>query len=64
VSSGIRQYVMIGAGFDSFALRRPSFARLELIEDLTAPQLLQRYDGEGINGLQTTLISRIARAQN
>jgi O-methyltransferase involved in polyketide biosynthesis len=23
---GIRQYVLIGAGFDSFALRRPAFA--------------------------------------
>ncbi len=26
VSRGIRQYVIIGAGFDSFALRRPDFA--------------------------------------
>src|SRR5258708_6496810 len=26
VAKGIRQYVMIGAGFDSFALRRPAFA--------------------------------------
>jgi methyltransferase (TIGR00027 family) len=27
VQSGVRQYVLIGAGFDSFALRRPEFAR-------------------------------------
>lgn len=27
VANGIRQYVIIGAGFDSFALRRPAFAR-------------------------------------
>ena len=27
VSGGVRQYVLIGAGFDSFSLRRPSFAK-------------------------------------
>lgn len=27
VSRGVRQYVLVGAGFDSFALRRPSFAQ-------------------------------------
>jgi O-methyltransferase involved in polyketide biosynthesis len=26
VTQGVRQYVLIGAGFDSFALRRPAFA--------------------------------------
>jgi methyltransferase (TIGR00027 family) len=33
VSSGIKQYVLVGAGFDSFVLRRPEFARdLTVIE--------------------------------
>ena len=33
VARGVRQYVIVGAGFDSFALRRPSFARdLEIFE--------------------------------
>jgi methyltransferase (TIGR00027 family) len=33
VSRGIRQYVLIGAGFDSFCLRRPDFAAdLEIFE--------------------------------
>jgi methyltransferase (TIGR00027 family) len=33
VARGVRQYVLIGAGFDSFALRRPSFAAdLEIFE--------------------------------
>src|ERR1700734_1995239 len=33
IAQGIRQYVMIGAGFDSFALRRPEFAAdLEIFE--------------------------------
>ncbi len=33
VSRGIRQYVLIGAGFDSFALRRPAFSEaLEIFE--------------------------------
>jgi O-methyltransferase involved in polyketide biosynthesis len=33
IARGIRQYVMIGAGFDSFALRRPDFAAdLEIFE--------------------------------
>ena len=27
VRSGVRQYVIVGAGFDSFALRQPAFAR-------------------------------------
>jgi methyltransferase (TIGR00027 family) len=33
VARGVRQYVLIGAGMDSFALRRPAFARdLEIFE--------------------------------
>ena len=33
MSKGVRQYVLIGAGFDSFALRRPAFAKtLEIFE--------------------------------
>ena len=33
VARGVRQYVLIGAGFDSFALRRPAFAAdLEIFE--------------------------------
>lgn len=33
VSRGVRQYVLIGAGFDSFCLRRPAFAQdLEIYE--------------------------------
>ena len=33
VARGVRQYVLIGAGFDSFALRRPAFAGdLEIFE--------------------------------
>ncbi len=52
------------SGFNPSTLRRELLqAGLELIEDLTAPQLLQRYDGGGINGLQTTPTSRIARAR-
>jgi methyltransferase (TIGR00027 family) len=40
VSRGIRQYVLIGAGFDSFALRRPAFsADLQIFEiDFPATQ--------------------------
>lgn len=43
VSRGIRQYVLIGAGFDSFCLRRPDFARkLEIFEiDHPATQTLK-----------------------
>jgi len=44
VAGGVRQYVIIGAGFDSFALRRPAFARdLEIFEvDHPATQALKR----------------------
>jgi methyltransferase (TIGR00027 family) len=44
VAAGVRQYVIIGAGFDSFALRRPPFARdLEIFEvDHPATQALKR----------------------
>jgi methyltransferase (TIGR00027 family) len=43
VSRGIRQYVLIGAGFDSFALRRPAFsADLQIFEiDFPATQMLK-----------------------
>jgi O-methyltransferase involved in polyketide biosynthesis len=44
VESGVRQYVLIGAGFDSFILRRPAFAAdLEIFEiDHPATQSLKR----------------------
>jgi O-methyltransferase involved in polyketide biosynthesis len=33
VNRGTRQYILIGAGFDSFALRRPAFSEaLEIFE--------------------------------
>jgi methyltransferase (TIGR00027 family) len=43
VSRGIQQYVLIGAGFDSFALRRPAFsADLQIFEiDFPATQTLK-----------------------
>ncbi len=43
VSRGIRQYVLIGAGLDSFALRRPAFsADLQIFEiDFPATQALK-----------------------
>jgi methyltransferase (TIGR00027 family) len=43
VAAGIRQYVMIGAGFDSFALRRPAYAAdLQIFEiDFPATQTLK-----------------------
>jgi methyltransferase (TIGR00027 family) len=43
VSRGIRQYVLIGAGFDSFALRRPEFsADIQIFEiDFPATQTLK-----------------------
>jgi methyltransferase (TIGR00027 family) len=45
VAGGVRQYVIIGAGFDSFALRRPPFARdLDIFEvDHPATQALKRH---------------------
>jgi methyltransferase (TIGR00027 family) len=44
VTQGIRQYVLIGAGFDSFALRRPAFAaELQIFEiDYPPTQSLKR----------------------
>jgi methyltransferase (TIGR00027 family) len=44
VARGVRQYVIIGAGFDSFALRRPAFAReLTIFEiDQAATQEFKR----------------------
>ena len=44
VRRGVRQYVIVGAGFDSFALRQPAFARhLEVFEvDHPATQELKR----------------------
>jgi methyltransferase (TIGR00027 family) len=43
VARGVRQYVLIGAGFDSFALRRPPFAAdLQIFEiDFPATQALK-----------------------
>jgi methyltransferase (TIGR00027 family) len=43
VDRGVRQYVLIGAGFDSFALRRPAFAsELQIFEiDFPATQSLK-----------------------
>lgn len=43
VNEGVRQYVLIGAGFDSFVLRRPEFARdLQVFEiDHPATQALK-----------------------
>jgi hypothetical protein len=37
VAGGVRQYVIIGAGFDSFALRRPAFARELTIFEIDQP---------------------------
>jgi methyltransferase (TIGR00027 family) len=44
VAGGVRQYVLVGAGMDSFALRQPGFAReLEIFEvDLPATQEFKR----------------------
>jgi methyltransferase (TIGR00027 family) len=44
VENGVRQYVLIGAGFDSFILRQPSFARhIEVFEiDHPASQAMKR----------------------
>jgi len=52
VERGIRQYVLIGAGFDSFALRRPAFAEtleiLEIDHPATQQLKLQRIKACGI----------------
>jgi methyltransferase (TIGR00027 family) len=52
VSQGVSQYVLIGAGFDSFALRRPAYsANLQIFEiDFPATQRLkiERIDACGI----------------
>jgi methyltransferase (TIGR00027 family) len=37
VARGIRQYVILGAGFDSFALRQPAFAREVAIFEIDHP---------------------------
>ena len=44
VADGVRQYVILGAGFDSFALRRPAFTEgVEIVEiDHPATQDLKR----------------------
>src|SRR5262249_21940308 len=44
VASGVRQYVLIGAGFDSFVIRQPLFARgIEIFEiDHPATQAMKR----------------------
>jgi methyltransferase (TIGR00027 family) len=50
VGGGVRQYVVVGAGMDSFALRRPAFAQgLEIFEvDLPATQEFKRHRLEEI----------------
>jgi methyltransferase (TIGR00027 family) len=44
VAGGVRQYVLIGAGFDSFIVRQPAFAReIEIFEiDQPASQAMKR----------------------
>jgi len=44
IASGVRQYVLIGAGFDSFIVRQPAFARdIEIFEiDHPATQAMKR----------------------
>src|SRR5262245_64518586 len=44
VASGVRQYVLIGAGFDSFIVRQPAFARdIDVLEiDHPATQAMKR----------------------
>ncbi len=53
VRGGVRQYVIVGAGMDSFALRRPAFARdLEIFEvdhPSTQEQKLSRLEAGGIS---------------
>jgi methyltransferase (TIGR00027 family) len=52
------------SGFDPSSLREELAAiGLELIEDLTGPQLVRRYDGDGANGLRSSGASRIALAR-
>jgi methyltransferase (TIGR00027 family) len=41
VRGGVRQYVLIGAGFDSFSLRRPSFAKDLSIFEIDHPATQQ-----------------------
>jgi len=52
VARGVRQYVLIGAGFDSFIVRQPAFARdVEIVEiDHPATQATKRgrLDGCGV----------------
>ncbi len=37
VANGVRQYVMIGAGFDSFSLRKPAFAQDLVVYEVDHP---------------------------
>lgn len=52
VSKGIKQYVLVGAGFDSFVLRRPGFARnvsvIEVDQVKTQQLKLERIAGCGL----------------
>lgn len=52
VADGLRQYVILGAGFDSFALRRPAFADgveiFEIDHPATQNLKLERLDSLGI----------------
>ena len=55
VARGVRQYVLVGAGLDSFALRRPPWAErvavLELDHPATQRLKMQHEVGEGLSGL-------------
>ena len=57
VVHGIRQYVLIGAGFDSFALRQPAFAEhlrvFEIDHPATQALKLQRIEVLGISPADT-----------
>jgi methyltransferase (TIGR00027 family) len=46
VAGGVRQYVILGAGFDSFALRQPTFAREVAIFEIDHPTT-QNLNGNG-----------------
>jgi methyltransferase (TIGR00027 family) len=58
VTRGIRRYVIIGAGFDSFSLRRPAFARdvdvVEVDHPATQALKLRRLDECGVARPQST----------
>jgi methyltransferase (TIGR00027 family) len=63
VSRGIRQYIILGAGFDTFALRQPPWARdLKIVEvDHSGTQSLKRsyIDAAGITIPENVLFADI-----